>query len=125
MNFKLSNIPGNSVYIKIDKMNDDILAQIVSDLISNRAKFSLQFDETTNVFNLIQLAVFVRYGKEDVKKEDFLFCEPLITTTKTAEIKKFVNNFFRDNDLSRDIVYAIFWTELESCWIEILVLVHY
>ena len=125
MNFKLSNIPGNSVYIKFDKMNDDILAQIVSDLISNTAKFSLQFDETTNVFNLSQLAVFVRYGKEDVKKEDFLFCEPLITTTKAAEIKKFLNNFFRDNDLSRDIVYAIFWTELESCWNEILVLVHY
>ena len=45
MNFKLNNIPGNSVYIKIDKMNDDILAQIVSDLISDTAKFSLQFDE--------------------------------------------------------------------------------
>ena len=52
MNFKLSNIPGNSVYIKIDKMNNDILAQIVSDLILDTAKFSLQFDEKTNVFNL-------------------------------------------------------------------------
>ena len=70
-NFKLSNISGNSVYIKIDKMNDGILAQIVSDLISDTAKFSLQFDETTNVSNLSQLAVFVRYGKEDVKNEDF------------------------------------------------------
>ena len=87
-------------------MNDDILAQIVSDLISNTAKFSLQFDEITNVFNLSQLAVFVRYGKEDVKKENFLFGEPLLTTTKAAEIKKFVDNFFRDNDLSRDIAYA-------------------
>ena len=26
MNFKLNNIPDNSVYIEIDKMNDDILA---------------------------------------------------------------------------------------------------
>ena len=26
MNFKLNNILGNSVYIEIDKMNDDILA---------------------------------------------------------------------------------------------------
>ena len=107
MNFKLSNIPGKNVYIKIDKMNDDILAQIVLDLISDTAKFSLQFDETTNVSDLSQLAVFVRYGKEDVKKEDFLFCQPLITTTKAAEIKKFVDNFFRDNDLSWYIVYAI------------------
>ena len=74
MNFKLSNIPGRNVYIKIVKMNDDILAQIVSDLISDTAKFCLQFDETTNVSDLSQLAVFVRYVKEDVKKEDFLFC---------------------------------------------------
>ena len=76
-------------------------------MISDTAKFSLQFDETTNVSNLSQLAVLVRYGKEDVKKEDFLFCQPLITTTKVAEIKKFVDNFFRDNDLLRHIVYAM------------------
>ena len=108
INFKLSNIFGNNVYIKIDKMNDDILAQIVSDLISDTAKFSLQFDETTNVSNLSQLAVFMRYGKEDVKKRVFLFCQPLITATKVAEVKKFVDNFFRDNNLLWDIVYAIF-----------------
>ena len=67
MNFKLNNIPGNSVYIEIDKMNDDILAQIVLNLISDTAKYSLQFDETTNASNLSQLAVFVHYGnKEDV-----------------------------------------------------------
>ena len=78
MNFKLNNIPGNSVYIEIDKMNDDILAQIVLDLISDTAKFSLQFDETTKVFNLSQLAVFMRYGnKGDVKKEVFYFVSPL------------------------------------------------
>ena len=78
MNFKLNNIPVNSVYIEIDKMNNDILAQIVLDLISDTAKFSLQFDETTNASNLSQFAVFVRYGnKEDVKKEIFYFVSPL------------------------------------------------
>ena len=83
------------------------MAQIVSDLISDTAKFSLQFDETTNVSNLSQLAVFVRYGKEDVKREDFLFFQPLITITKAAEVKKFVDSFLGDNDLLWDIVYAI------------------
>ena len=77
MNFKLSNIPGNSVYIKVDKMNNDILAPIVSNLILDTAKFSFQFDETTNVSNLSELVIFVRYGKEHVKNEDFLFCQPL------------------------------------------------
>ena len=78
MNFKLNNILGNSVHIEIDKMNDDILAQIVLDLISDMAKFSLQFDETMNASNLSQLAVFVCYGnKEVVKKEVFYFVSPL------------------------------------------------
>ena len=89
-------------------MNDDILAQIVSDLISDMAKFSLQFYETTNVSNLSQFAVFVCYGKENIKKKDYLFCQPLITTTKVAKIKKFVDNFFKDSDLLWDIAYAIY-----------------
>ena len=59
---------------RIDKMSDDILAQIVSDLISSPAKFSFQLDENTDVTSLSQLAVFVRYVKEDVIKEDFLLC---------------------------------------------------
>ena len=94
--------------LKLDKMNDDILAQIVLDLISDTAKFSLQFDETTNASNLSQLAVFVLNGNKKIffEKGSFLFCQLLITT-KAAEVKKFVNNFFRDNDLSWDIVYAI------------------
>ena len=70
---KLSQIPlsNDTISNRIDKMNDDILAQIVSDLISSPAKFSLQLDETTNVASLSQIAVFVRYVKEDVIKKDF------------------------------------------------------
>ena len=45
--------------------------------------------------------------EKDVKKKDFVFFQPLITTTKAVEVKKFVDNFFGDNDLSWDIVYAI------------------
>ena len=52
-------------------MSKDILAQVVADLISSPAKFCLQLDETTDVSNLSQLAVFVRYVKDDVIKEDF------------------------------------------------------
>ena len=70
MNFKQSNIPGNNVYIKIGKMNDDILAQIVSDLISDTAKFSLQFDETTNGFQS-KPACCIRAIWERIRKKDF------------------------------------------------------
>ena len=59
------------------------------------------------VSSLSQLAVFVRYVKDDVIKEDFLFCRPLTTTTKAADVKKLVDDFFKNNDLSWDMVSAV------------------
>ena len=87
---KLSQIPflNDTISNRIDKMSDDILAQIVSDLILSPAKFSLQLDETTDVANLSQLALFARYVKEDVIKEEFLFCQPLTTSTKANEFSE-------------------------------------
>ena len=72
---KLSQIPlsNDTISNRIDKKSNDILAQIVADLISSQAKFSLLLDETTDNASLIQIAVFVSYEKEDVIKEDFLF----------------------------------------------------
>ena len=86
---------------RIDDMSDDILAQVVADLISSPAKF--QLDESTDVSNLSQLVVFVRYVKDDVIKEDFLFSKPLTTTTKAVDVKKLVY----DNDLSWNMVSAV------------------
>ena len=51
--------------------------------------------------------MFARYVKNDMIKEDFLFCRPLATTTKAADVKKLVDDFFRDNDLSWDMVSAV------------------
>ncbi|XP_045113670.1 protein ZBED8-like [Portunus trituberculatus] len=98
---KLSQIPlsNDTISSRIDDMSNDILAQVVADLISSPAKFSLQLDETTDVSSLCQIAVFVRYVKDDMIKEDFLFCRPLTTTTKAADVKKLVDDFFRDNNL--------------------------
>ncbi|KAF2351334.1 hypothetical protein FHG87_017909 [Trinorchestia longiramus] len=99
---KLSQIPLSNATVsdRINDMSKDILAQVVEDLISIPAKFSLQLDETTDVFNLSQLAVFVRYVKDDVIKEDFLFCKPLTTPTKAADVKKPVDKFFEGKQQS-------------------------
>ncbi|XP_073457213.1 protein FAM200C-like [Aquarana catesbeiana] len=101
---KLSQIPlsNDTISDRIEDMSKDILAQVVADLIS-----SLQIDKTTDVSNLSQLSVFVRYVKDDVIKEDFLFCKPLTTTTKAADVKKLVDDFFKDNNLSWDMVSAV------------------
>jgi hypothetical protein len=62
---KLSQIPlsNDTISDRIEDMSKDILAQVVADLITSPAKFSLQLDETTDVSNISQLAVFVRYVK--------------------------------------------------------------
>ena len=73
---------------RIDKMSDDILAKIVSDLISSPAKFSLQLNETTDVASLSQIAVFVRYVKEDEIKEEFLFCQSLKHQPRLLRLRK-------------------------------------
>ncbi|KAF2348764.1 hypothetical protein FHG87_020478 [Trinorchestia longiramus] len=106
---KLSQITlsNDTISDRIEDMSRDILAQAVADLISSPAKFSLQLDETTDVFNLSQLAVFVRYVKDDVIKKDFLFCKPLTTTTKAADVKKLVHNFLKNNSLSWDMVSEV------------------
>jgi len=69
---KFSQIPFSNYTIssRISDMSDDILAQVVSDLISSLAEFSFQLNETTDVPNISQLVVFVCYIKDDVIKED-------------------------------------------------------
>ncbi|KAF2364662.1 hypothetical protein FHG87_004574 [Trinorchestia longiramus] len=102
------NLSNDTISDRIEDMSRDILAQVVADLISSPTKFSLQLDETIDVFNSSQLAVFVRYVKDDVMKEDFLFCKPLTTTTtKAADVKKLVHNFFKNNSLLWDMVSAV------------------
>ncbi|KAM5132134.1 protein FAM200C-like [Mantella aurantiaca] len=107
---RFSQIPlsNDTISNRIEDMSKDILAQVVADLISSQAKFSLQLDETTDVSNLSQLTVFVRYVKDDMIKEEFLFCKPLTTTTKAADVKKLVDDFFKDNNISWDMVSAVY-----------------
>ncbi|KAF2347103.1 Ribonuclease H-like domain [Trinorchestia longiramus] len=101
-----TTLSNDTISDRIEDTSRDILAQAVADLISSPAKFSLQLDETTDVFNLSQLAVFVRYVKDDVIKKDFLLCK-LLTTTKVADVKKLVHNFLKNNSLSWDMVSAV------------------
>uniref|UniRef100_UPI00358F8E77 serine/arginine repetitive matrix protein 1-like n=1 Tax=Myxine glutinosa TaxID=7769 RepID=UPI00358F8E77 len=100
-------LSNDTIRCRIDDMIDDILAQVVADLVASPTKFSLQLDETTDVSNLRQPNLFVRYVKGDEIKEDFLFCKPLTTTTNAADVKKLVDDFFRSNGLSWNMVTKV------------------
>jgi len=106
---KLSLIPlsNDTISCRIDDMSHDILDQVVQDLVTSPIKFSLQLDESTDVAEMSQLLVFVRYVKGEDIKEEFLFCKPLTTTTKAADVKKLVDDFFATNRLSWSNVSAV------------------
>ncbi|XP_042228588.1 protein ZBED8-like [Homarus americanus] len=55
---------------------------------------NMQLDETTDVSQCSQLLVFVCYMHADAIKEEFLFCEPLLESTKAIDILEMVNSFF-------------------------------
>lgn len=43
--------------------------------------------------------------KDNIIREEILFCKPL--TTKAADVKRLLNNFFRNNVLSWNIAFAV------------------
>jgi hypothetical protein len=45
--------------------------------------------------------------KDDVIKEDVLLCKLLKTTTKAVDVKKLVDDFFRNNYLSWNMASAV------------------
>ena len=52
--------------------------------------------------------VFAKYVCNDTFKEEFLFCSPLETTTKAADILEKVSTFFESENLD--------WKNLASCF---------
>ena len=71
----------NTIKRRIEQMSEDVLSQTVLN-ITNFKLFAIQLDEATNIGNIAQLCVFVRYIKENAFENEFLFCEPLeIRTT--------------------------------------------
>ena len=106
---KLFLVPLSNDIVKnrIDDISEDILFQVVADLKASHTKFSQQFDETTDVANLSQLIAFVRYGKGDKIKKEFLFCKHLTTTAKAIDVKKILDDFFTNNGLTWSMVSAV------------------
>ena len=104
---EIAKIPlsNNVVKSRINEMSTDIRDQVLSDLKKSKFKFSLGLDESTDVAQCAELLEYVRYFNVCLIKEEFLFCLPLIQTTKAIDIFNLIDNFFKSNDLSN-------WTQL-------------
>lgn len=95
------SLSDNTVKQRID-MSQDIKLQVMEKV--RLSPFFIQLDETADIAQLPQLLVYAWFISENQVKEEFLFCRPLITTTKAENVMHMVSNFFQDEKLS--------WTKL-------------
>ncbi|XP_064078518.1 protein FAM200C-like [Macrobrachium nipponense] len=80
---------------RIEEISIDIKEQVNKE-IKDVGLFALQLDESTDASSYSQLIVFTRYAHEGNLKEEFLFCQPLETTTNGEDIMKEVTNYFSE-----------------------------
>ncbi|KAH1187637.1 hypothetical protein KIL84_020386 [Mauremys mutica] len=62
--------------------------------------YVLQADESTDIVNLANLLLFVRYELNNEVYDEILFCQPMPTHTTEEAIFKVINDFIKNNDLN-------------------------
>ena len=92
-------LSNDTIKSRIQDMSDDIKSKVLSKIDSSPV-FALQLDETTDVSNLSQLLDYVRYVADERINEQFLFCQPLETTSKAVDVFQMLINFFDKSELS-------------------------
>ena len=91
-------LSNDTVSRRIVDMADDV-KNILIERIKKSRYFSIQLDETTDVADLANLLVYVRYEYDGASQEDFLFCQILITRTTAEHIFLLLNTFMEENCL--------------------------
>uniref|UniRef100_K7FJU0 BED-type domain-containing protein n=1 Tax=Pelodiscus sinensis TaxID=13735 RepID=K7FJU0_PELSI len=96
---QISLIPllNNIVQHRIEEMAENVREQLMNRVHQSRFN-ALQMDETTDIANLAQLLVFVRYEHSGEVK-DLLFCKPLPTHTTAEAIFDMLNCFIVGNNI--------------------------
>ncbi|XP_055514509.1 protein FAM200C-like [Leucoraja erinacea] len=79
-------------------MSNDILLQVVS-AVKCIPVYSLQLDESTDVASCSQLPVYVCYLDGEAMKEEYLFSEPLATTTRGEDVIRMLEAFLIKHEL--------------------------
>ena len=96
---KQISLSNNTIKSRIHEMSDNIKSKVLSKIDSSPV-FALQLDESTDISNLSQLLVYVRYVADERINEEFLFCQPLETTSKAVDVFQMLFDFFDKTELS-------------------------
>ena len=94
------SLSDNTIQHCITEMANDISSQLISKLKSSlHGMFSIQLDKSTDISNVSHLMVFVRWASNTSIEEAILFCSPLESTTRAADILQKVDDYFKKWDL--------------------------
>ena len=96
---KQISLSNDTIKSRIHEMSDNIKSKVLSKIDSSPV-FVLQLDESTDISNLSQLLVYVRYVADERINEEFLFCQPLETTSKAVDVFQMLIDFFDKTELS-------------------------
>ena len=96
---KQISLSNDTIKSRIHEMSDNIKSKVLSKIDSSPV-FALQLDESTDIFNLSQLLVYIRYVADERINEQFLFCQPLETTSKAVDVFQMLIDFFHKTELS-------------------------
>jgi len=90
---KQISLSNDTIKSRIHEMSDNIKGKVISKIDSSPV-FALQLNETTVVSNLSKLLVYSRYVANDKINKEFLFCQPLQTTSKAADVFQVLIDIF-------------------------------
>src|SRR5215469_15579232 len=93
------SLSDKTVKRRIDNMSQDIKLQVV-EKIRQSPFFAIQLDETTDVSQVSQLLVYTWFVSGNKMEEEFLFCKPLMLTTKAEDVMNIVSKFFQEENIS-------------------------
>ena len=96
---KQISLSNDTIKSRIHEMSENIKSKVLSKIDSSPV-FALQLDEITDISNLSQLLVYVRYVADERINEKFLFCQPLETTSKAVDVFQMLIDFFDKTELS-------------------------
>ena len=96
---KQISLSNDTIKSRIHEMSDNIKSKVLSKIDSSLV-FALQLDESTDISNLSQLLVYVRYVADERINEKFLFYQPLETTSKAVDVFQMLIDFFDKTELS-------------------------
>ena len=96
---KQISLSNDTIKSRIREMSDNIKSKVLSKIDSSPV-YVLQLDESTDISNFSQLLVYVRYVADERINEEFLFCQPLETTSKAVDVFQKLVNFFDKTELS-------------------------